>query len=142
MPALRLIPELRGPAQVLRYGGGHAADDLSDNLESRKVTDRQRRWVIARGGALGGDSQGNGRHVQPPLKVTEQFGVEKWLYVTFLVTMLPSSSIKCSSVIDSTGTFLACSPWKRTLLKRGTHQYIYWDIKKTCKPQPITTTHH
>ena len=66
MPALCLIPELRGPAQVLRYGGGHAADDLSDNLESRKVTDRQRRWVIARGG----ESQGNGRHVQPPLKVT------------------------------------------------------------------------
>ena len=53
MPALRLIPELRGPAQVLRYGGGHAADDLSDNLESRKVTDRQRRWVIARGGSGG-----------------------------------------------------------------------------------------
>lgn len=43
----------------------------------------------------------------------------KGLYVTFLVTRLPSSSIKWSSVIDSTGTFLACSPWKwKCMLKK------------------------
>lgn len=31
--------------------------------------------------------------------------------VTFLVTRFPSSSVNCSSVTDSPGTFLASSPW-------------------------------
>jgi hypothetical protein len=104
MPALCLIPQRRGPSQVLRYGGSHTSDDFSDDLESRKVTDRQGR------GDRWGRVQGNRQHVQPPLKVTNHLRVEKRLYVTFLVTRLPSSSIKCSSVIDSTGTFLAWSP--------------------------------
>lgn len=32
--------------------------------------------------------------------------------ITFLVTRFPSSSVNCSSVTESSGMFLASSPWR------------------------------
>lgn len=56
--------------------------------------------------------------------------------MTFLVMMLPSSSVNCSSVTDSPGIFFACSPCKCSWL--GLQSELVQIHLSQCNSKPLT----